>query len=179
MNRLKEKYVKKVIPAMKEKFGYANDLSVPKLVKASINVGVGKGKDAKFLEVVKSSIARITGQRPVETKAKKSISNFKIREGMVVGVKVTVRGEKMYDFIDKIISIVLPRVRDFHGLNPFSVDKGGNLTIGFEEHLIFPEIKPEEIETQHGLEVTLTTNAKSSEEGLQLFTLMGFPFKKD
>lgn len=177
MNRLLEKYKKEVIPFLKQKFGYKNDLAVPKLEKVVINVGLNKNQDEKFREVAISTLKRITGQQPVETLAKKSISAFKIRKGMVVGVMVTLRGKRMYDFIDKLISITLPRVRDFHGLTPDSLDQGGNLTIGFKEHISFPEIRTDEVEKIHGLEICLVSTAKTKEEGLELLRGLGFPFK--
>lgn len=173
-----ERYKKEVIPEMKKIFGYKNDLAVPRLVKAVINVGVGRAlKDDKFLDHATDTLVRITGQKPVMTKAKKSISAFKIRAGMVVGLKVNLRGRQMYNFIDKLINITLPRVRDFRGLEARSVDNRGNLTIGFPEHLVFPEIKSDEVERLHGLEVVIDTNAKSHQEGLILFKLLGFPIK--
>lgn len=177
---LKEKYQKEIIPKLKEKFGYKNSLAVPRLEKVVLNVGLGEGlKDKKIIDIVENSLTHITGQKPVKTKAKKSISSFKIREGMVIGMKVTLRKTRMYDFIDKLVNVSLARVRDFRGLSSDAVDKQGNLTIGFKEHIVFPEIRPEEIEKVHGLEVTITTRAKDKEEGLELLTLLGFPFKKD
>jgi large subunit ribosomal protein L5 len=179
MNRLKQKYLKEVIPALKEKFGYANSLAVPKLTKVTLNVGISASKrDDKYQTLIERTLVRISGQKPVLTKAKKAISAFKIREGQVVGAKVTLRRERLYDFVDKLIGVALPRVRDFRGLNPKSVDRTGNLTIGFKEHLVFGEINTDEVESIHGLEVVLTTNAKSREEGLELFKLMGFPFQR-
>ncbi|MFZ5365071.1 MAG: 50S ribosomal protein L5 [Patescibacteria group bacterium] len=179
MKRLFEQYKEKVIPALKEKFGYKNEMQVPKLAKVSINVGIGRGlKDNDYLESVKKSLQRITGQQPVETKAKTSISNFKIREGMVVGVRVTLRGWRMYDFIEKLVNITLPRVRDFRGLDPDNFDGHGNYSIGFKEHIAFPEIRSDELENIHGLEVNITTTADTDEEGYELLKLMGFPFKE-
>lgn len=178
--RLKEKYKKEVVPAMVERFKYSNALAVPKLEKVSINSGTGKAlKDEKFLEAVEATLIRISGQHPVKTKARKSIAAFKIREGMTVGVRLTLRGARMYDFVEKLINVSLPRVRDFQGLDPKSVDGHGNISIGFKEHVVFPEIKSDEVERSIGLEVTVTTNAKTREEGFELLTLLGFPFKKD
>ncbi len=175
---LQEKYITKVIPALKEKFGYKNDLAAPKLLKVIINTGIGQGlKDPKFKETAKQTLARITGQKPVERKAKKAISGFKIRQNQIIGLVVTLRRERMYDFVDKLINIALPRTRDFRGLDPKSLDGKGNLTIGFREHLAFPEIKADEVEKLHGLEVTIVTTAKNDEEGLELLKLLGFPFK--
>lgn len=177
---LQERYKKEILKKLKEKFGYKNDLEAPKLVKAVVNVGVGRqAKDTAFIDNVKSSLERITGQRPVLTRAKKAISSFKTKKGMVVGVVVTLRGKRMYDFIERLIKITFPRVRDFRGINEKQVDSNGNLTIGFREHLAFPEIKADEVERIHGLEVSVATNAKTREEGLELFRLLGFPFKKE
>ncbi|OGY45552.1 MAG: 50S ribosomal protein L5 [Candidatus Buchananbacteria bacterium RIFCSPHIGHO2_02_FULL_38_8] len=180
MNRLKEKYQKGVIPAMEKAFGYKNDLAVPKLEKVIVNVGTGPGlKDSKFNEVVANTLQRITGQRPVSTTAKKSISNFKIRKGLIVGMIATLRGKRMYDFVDKLINVTLPRVRDFRGLSVKMVDGQGNLNIGFKEHIAFPEIKADEVEKIHGLQVSVITSAKTKEEGLELLKLLGFPFYKE
>lgn len=180
MSRISEKYKKEVLPALKKEFGYKNDMAVPKIEKVVINVGTGHGlKDSKFNEAVEDTLRRITGQQPVKTIAKKSISNFKIREGLVVGMMTTLRGKKMDDFIDKLINITLPRVRDFRGLSPKSVDPKGNLNLGFKEHISFPEIKSDEIEKIHGLQVTFVTTAKNREEGLELLRLLGFPFTKE
>src|SRR3989344_6392501 len=178
MNRIKEKYQKTVQPSMKEKFGYKNNMAVPKIEKVIINVGTGPGlKDAKFNEVVEATLRRITGQKPVKTVAKKSISNFKIREGLVVGMMVTLRGSRMYDFLDKLINVTLPRVRDFRGLSPKSVDPRGNLNIGFREHIAFPEIKSDEVEKIHGLQVSIVTTAKNKQESLALLKLFCFSFR--
>lgn len=164
---------------MKEKFGYQNNLAVPKLTKVSVNVGINaRNTDSAYQDSVEKNITRITGQKPVRTKAKKAISSFKVREGMVVGVKVTLRGQRMYDFLDKLVNISLPRVRDFRGLNSKIVNDHGKLTIGFKEYNVFPEIKMDEIEKSHGLEVTIDNTANTREEGLELFQLLGFPFQK-
>src|SRR3989338_6954451 len=179
MMNLKEKYQKVVTPALEEKFGYKNNLAVPRIDKVVVNVGTGQGlKDAKFNEVVAATLERITGQRPIRVAAKKSISNFKIRAGLVVGMMVTLRGKRMYDFVDKLINITLPRVRDFRCLETRSVDPQGNLNLGFKEHIAFPEIKSDEVEKIHGLEISIVTTAKSREEGLELLTLLGLPFRK-
>ncbi|NUM25023.1 MAG: 50S ribosomal protein L5 [Candidatus Buchananbacteria bacterium] len=179
-NSLKEQYTKKIAPTLKEKFGYKNNLSVPKIEKVVLNVGTGQGlKDPKYNEAVEDTLLRITGQKPVKTISKKAISNFKIREGLVVGMSVTLRGERMYDFLTKLINITLPRVRDFRGLDLKSVDTRGNLNLGFREHISFPEIKSDEIERIHGLQITAVTNAKTHEEGLELFKLLGFPFRNE
>jgi len=180
MTRIKEKYNKVVAPALKEKFGYKNNLAIPKIEKVVVNIGTGQGlKDAKFNEVAEATLQRITGQQPVKAAAKKSISNFKIREGLVVGMMVTLRGKRMEDFIDKLINVTLPRVRDFQGLSVKSVDPQGNLNIGFSEHIAFPEIKSDEVEKIHGLQISVVTSAKTKDEGLELLRLLGFPFKKD
>ncbi|MFH1610824.1 MAG: 50S ribosomal protein L5 [Patescibacteria group bacterium] len=179
MNNFKEKIQKEVIPAMQEKFGYKNKLAVPKIEKVTLNVGISANKkDDKFLELVENTLTRITGQKPVFTKARMSVSSFKIREGNVVGAKVTLRKQRMNDFVEKLINITLPRVRDFRGLFLKSIDRSGNLTIGFKENLAFAEINPDEVEKVHGLEIVITTSAKNKEEGTELLKLLGFPFKK-
>lgn len=179
MNDLALYYTKEIVPKMKKQFGYANILQVPRITKITVNVGVSKGlKDAQFIGTVEENLARITGQRPVKTKAKKSIATFKIREGMVVGVKVTLRKKRMYDFLNKLLTFVFPRTRDFRGVSESIIDKQGNCNVGFKENIAFPEIKSDELERIHGLEVTLSTNASSREEGLALFRYFGFPFKE-
>ncbi|MBI4837497.1 MAG: 50S ribosomal protein L5 [Candidatus Portnoybacteria bacterium] len=176
---LQEKYQKQVIPAMKKNFGCKNDLAAPKIVKVVINVGIGKFRENdKAVEDIQRSLASITGQQPVFTLAKQSIANFKTRKGMKVGMKVTLRGKRMYDFLERLIGFALPRSRDFRGLNAKIIDLKGNLAIGVKEHIIFPEISHEEVKTIFGLEVCIATNAKNREEGLELFRLMGFPIKR-
>jgi large subunit ribosomal protein L5 len=180
MNRLKEKYNKEIISILEEKFGLKNRMAVPKIDKVTINVGISANKkDEKYLEMVKNTLTRISGQKPVMTKAKNAISAFKIREGNVVGSKVTLRGDRMYDFVDKLINVAFPRVRDFRGVKTSVVDKLGNLSVGFKENLIFGEINSDEVDAVHGLEVTITTTAKTKEEGIELFKAMNFPFIKD
>ena len=177
---MEEKYKKEVIPAMKQKFGYKNDMAVPRIEKVVINVGIGSiiaGKDEKAQESVTKDIILITGQKPLVTLAKKAISAFKVREGMPVGLKATLRGKRMYDFLSRLVNIVLPRTRDFRGLNSKSIDEDGNLTIGIKEHLIFPEISQEDIRRIFGLEITVVTHTKSREKALELYKLMGFPIK--
>lgn len=165
---------------MEKRFGYKNVMAVPRLTKVVLNSGVGKSlKDDKFIEAVVNTLTRISGQKPMLARAKKSISAFKIRQGMTVGVTVTLRGNRMYEFVDKLVNVALARVRDFQGIKPEGIDSHGSMTIGFKEHIVFPEIRSDEVERIHGLEVCLTTNAKSKEEGLELFTLLGFPFKKN
>ena len=165
---------------MQERFKYANALAVPRMSKVTINVGTGKAlQDDKLLDFIVGTLTRISGQKTVFTKARKSIATFKIRAGMTVGVRVTLRGDRMYDFIEKLINVTLPRVRDFQGLDKKSVDGNGNLSLGFKEHIAFPEIRSDEIERIHGLEVTVTTTAKTHDEGVELLMILGFPFKKD
>ena len=176
---LYNKYKKEAVPALKEKFGYKNVMAVPRLTKVIINVGINaRHNDSSLLENVEKNLTRIAGQNPVRTKAKKAISAFKIREGMVVGVKVTLRGQRMYDFLDKLINAALPRVRDFRGINPKNISNTGKLSLGFKEYNVFPEIKMDEIEKMHGLEVVIDNTASTKEEGLALFTQLGFPFQK-
>jgi len=175
---LQEHYQKAVIPALQEQFGYRNILATPKVVKIVANVGISSGtKDPKVLETAKETLRLITGQQPVERKAKKSISNFKIRQGQTVGLMVTLRGKRMYNFLEKMINFTFPRVRDFRGLTASSFDARGNFTIGLKEAVAFPEVKAGELERQHGLEVTIVTTAKKKEEGVRLLTLMGMPFR--
>lgn len=179
MNRIQEKYNKEVIKKMKEKFGWRNDLAVPRIKKATLNVGIGRFKqDQKIVEEIEKTLAAISGQKPVYTQAKKAIASFKTRVGLPIGLKVTLRGHRMYDFIDRLISLALPRTRDFRGLEIKSVDKNGNLNIGIKEQIVFPEVSHENVKTIFGLEIALTLNAKSKEEGLELFRLLGFPIKK-
>lgn len=174
---LRERYKKEVIPAMVARFGYKNPMAVPKLLKVTVNIGLGSGlKDPKFLDTAELTMRRITGQHPYRSEAKKSISNFKIRKGMVVGMAVTLRGARMYDFVEKLVRVTFPRVRDFRGLSPNSFDALGNYTIGFRENIAFPEISPDEIERLHGLEVTVVTSAHNREEGFELLKNLGFPF---
>ncbi|MGC9049193.1 MAG: 50S ribosomal protein L5 [Patescibacteria group bacterium] len=178
---LRQKYQKEVIPLMKEKFGYKNNLAVPKIEKVVVNVGLSRAiteKDPKYIDSVKESLKKITGQKPIETLSRQSISGFKIRKGMVVGLMVTLRGNRLYDFLDKLINAALPRTRDFRGLSLNSVDKSGNLSIGVREHLIFPEIRAEDVQKTHGLEIIITTTAKNREKGLELLKLLGFPFRE-
>ena len=175
--RLLMKYRKEVIPAMREKFGYKNIMQVPKVEKVVLNVGIGKYlKDEKMLEKMEKDLATLTGQKPVPTIAKKSIASFKIREGMKIGYKVTLRKSKMYDFIDRLISIAFPRTRDFRGLDPKSFEKGV-LNIGIPEHSIFPEVNFEALKDIFGLEVSIVTSAKNKEEARELLKLMGFPIR--
>lgn len=173
---LKELYKKEVAGKLMKEFGYKNVNAVPKITKVVVNVGFGKSlKEPKVAEAVEATLKRITGQKPLLTKAKKSISNFKLRSGQVIGAKVTLRGKRMYDFLEKMVKVALPRVRDFRGLQPKGFDEKGNLTVGFKEHLAFPEIRPDEVERIHGLEITIVTTAHNKEESKKMFTYLGFP----
>ncbi len=178
--RLLEKYRKEVIPAMREKFGYESVMAVPKIEKVVVNAGFGRkavAKETAAIEKIEKDLAKLTGQKPAVRKAKKSISGFKVRQGMAIGAMVTLRGKRMYDFIDRLVSIALPRSRDFHGLDPKSFDKEGSLSVGIKEHSIFPEIAYESLKDIFGLEISVVTTAKSKEEGAELLKLMGFPIR--
>jgi large subunit ribosomal protein L5 len=178
-SRLKEKYTSEVMKALTEKFGYANIMDVPKLEKVVINMGIGDAREnPKGLEKAVEELTLITGQKPVTTKAKKSVANFKLREGMPIGVKVTLRGEKMFHFMDKFMNISLPRVRDFEGVNPNSFDGRGNYAVGIKEQLIFPEIEYDQVEKVMGMDIIVVTTAKTDEESRELLKLMGMPFRK-
>ncbi|HPT08520.1 MAG TPA: 50S ribosomal protein L5 [bacterium] len=177
---LKEKYNKEIVPQLKEKFSYSNKLLVPKIQKVVINVGFGRHlKDKDYIANIEKTLIAISGQKPVYTKAKKSISSFKIREGMVIGIMLTLRGQRMYDFLDKLINVSFPRVRDFRGISEKSIDRQGNLSVGFKENTAFPEVKVDDINNIHGLEIIIHSSARNKEEGLELFRLAGFPFKKE
>ena len=178
MLRLKKKYKKQAIPAMKEKFGYKNDLAVPGIVKVVVNTGFNPGKkDSKAQEEIAQDLALITGQKPAPRQAKKAVSAFNTRKGMTVGMAATLRGKRMYDFLDRLINIVLPRSRDFRGLLEKNIDQGGNLNIGIKEQIVFPEISAESARNFFGLEITVVTSAKTRGEGVELFKLLGFPIK--
>ncbi len=173
-------YKENVVSALKEEFGYKNVMQVPRIEKVTINVGYGRHvKDKSYIDTVDKTLTAITGQKPVHNKAKKSISNFKIREGMPIGASVTLRGAAMYDFLYKFVSLTLPRVRDFRGLKPTCFDGEGNCTIGIREHIAFPEVGMDSVDKIHGLEIVLTTTAKKNEEGLSLLKKLGFPFKEE
>lgn len=177
-NRLKEKYVKVVVPALVKEYGYKNINEVPKLEKIVLNMGLGDVKDnSKSFNLAVEELATISGQKPVVTKAKKSVANFKVREGMKIGAKVTLRGTRMFEFMDKFISIALPRVRDFRGVSPTSFDGRGNYSYGVREQLIFPEIVYDKIEKIRGFDITFVTTAKTDDEARSLLKLMGMPFK--
>jgi large subunit ribosomal protein L5 len=178
--RLKADYDKRIVPAMIEKFGYKNKLEVPKLEKIVINMGVGEAtQDKKRVETAAAEMERIAGQKPVITKAKKSIAQFKLREGMPIGCKVTLRRDRMYEFLDRLVTIALPRVRDFRGLNPRSFDGRGNYAMGLKEQIIFPEINYDQIDTVRGMDVIVTTTAKTDEEARELLRLFNFPFPQE
>ena len=178
-SRLKTTYVNEVAPQLMKKFGYKSVMQIPKLDKVVINVTTGEAKDnSKVLDAIVSDIRKITGQQPVLCKAKKSVANFKLREGMVLGAKVTLRGDKMYEFIDRLFNVALPRVRDFRGINPNAFDGRGNYTVGIKEQLIFPEIEYDKIDKVRGMDICFVTTANTDEEARELLTLMGAPFER-
>ncbi|MBP2645219.1 MAG: rplE [Firmicutes bacterium] len=177
MARLKDKFLNEVAPAMMEKFGYKNVMQIPKVEKVVINMGVGEAVgNPKVLDAAVNDLTMIAGQRPVVTRAKKSIASFKIREGMPIGTKVTLRGERMYQFLDKLLNVSLPRVRDFRGVNPQAFDGRGNYTLGIKEQLIFPEIEYDKVDKIRGMDIVIVTTANSDEEARELLKLMGMPF---
>ena len=179
MARLRDYYVSTVAPALMSKFGYKNVMQIPRLDKVVINVGAGEAKEnAKAIDAIMGDLSLITGQRPVVCRAKKSVANFKLREGMPIGVKVTLRGEKMWDFVDKLFNIAFPRVRDFRGINPNSFDGKGNYSTGIKEQLIFPEIEYDKIDKVRGMDINFITTAATDEEAKELLTLLGAPFAK-
>ena len=179
MPRLKDLYKNEAMQALQAKFGYKNVMQIPKLEKVVINMGVGEAKDnAKALDSAVEELIVITGQAPVVTIAKKSVANFKVREGMKIGAKVTLRGDRMYEFVDKLISIAMPRVRDFRGLSPKSFDGRGNFAMGFKEQLVFPEIEYDKIDAIRGMDICIVTTANTDEEARELLTLLGMPFAK-
>ncbi len=179
MARLKETYKAEVAPALMKKFSYKSVMEIPKFDKIVINVGAGEAKDnAKIIDNISGDIAKITGQKPLVCKARKSVANFKIREGMPIGVKVTLRGEKMWEFMDRLFNVALPRVRDFRGINPNSFDGRGNYNMGIKEQLIFPEIEYDKIDKVRGMDICFVTTANTDEEARELLTLMGAPFEK-
>ena len=177
MARLKDKYLNEVVPALQEQFKYTNVMAIPKLDKVIINIGLGEAvANPKALDAALNDLTLITGQKPVVTRAKKSIAGFKLREGMPVGVKVTLRGDRMYEFVDRLVSVALPRVRDFRGVSPKSFDGRGNYSLGLKEQLIFPEIEYDKIDKLRGMEIIFATTAKTDEEGRALLKLLGMPF---
>ena len=179
MARLKETYKSEVAPALMKKFNYKSVMQIPKLDKVVINVGCGEARDnAKIIDAITNDLSQITGQRPVVCRARKSVANFKLREGMPIGAKVTLRGEKMYEFVDRLFNTALPRVRDFRGINPNSFDGRGNYSMGVKEQLIFPEIEYDKIDKVRGMDIIFVTTANTDEEARELLSLMGAPFAK-
>ena len=179
MSRLKDLYSNEIKDAMVKKFGYKNVMQIPKLDKIVINMGVGEAKEnAKVLDTAIKDLETITGQKAVVTRAKKSVANFKLREGMPIGCKVTLRGEKMYEFTDRLVNLALPRVRDFRGVNPDAFDGRGNYALGIKEQLIFPEIEYDKVDKVRGMDIIFVTTAETDEESRELLTLFGMPFKK-
>ena len=177
--RIKEMYLKEVAPALMTKFGYKSVMQIPKLEKIVINVGAGDAKDnSKVIDSIMTDLQTISGQKPVPTYAKKSVANFKLREGMKIGAKVTLRGERMYEFVDRLFNIALPRVRDFKGINPDGFDGRGNYSLGLKEQLIFPEIVYDQVEKIRGMDIAFVTTAQTDEEARELLTLMGAPFAR-
>jgi large subunit ribosomal protein L5 len=180
MSRLKDKYRKEVISALMERYGYKNVMEVPRLIKVVLNIGLGEAiQNAKALESAEADLSAISGQHPVITRARRSIANFKLRAGMPIGMKVTLRGERMYEFIDKLVNAVLPRMREFSGVPPNAFDGRGNYTLGLKEQIVFPEIDYDKIEKLRGMEIAVATTAKTDEEGRHLLELLGMPFAKD
>jgi len=178
MARLQDQYKAEIVPRLKEKFGYRNVMQVPRLSKVVVNMGLGDAiENVKVLETASAEIGVITGQKPVVTKARKSIANFKLREGVPIGVMVTLRRDRMYHFLDKLIAIALPRVRDFKGVSPRGFDGRGNYTLGIKEQIMFPEVNYDKIDKIRGMNITIVTTARTDEEGLELLRLMGIPFR--
>ena len=178
-SRLKEKYQKEVVPALQKEFDYYNPMQVPSVHKVVVNIGMGEAiQNAKAMDAAVSDLASITGQRPVITRAKRSVAAFKLREGMQIGCMVTLRGDRMYYFLDKLINVALPRLRDFQGVSPEAFDGRGNYTLGLREQLVFPEIDYDKVDKVRGMEVSIVTTARTDEEGRRLLRLMGMPFKK-
>lgn len=180
MSRISEKYKSEIAPALMQKFGYRSPMQIPKLDKVVVNVGVGEAKEnSKALDAAMNDVAQITGQKPTVTKAKKSVAAFKVRAGMNIGCKVTLRGEKMYEFVDRLFNVALPRVRDFRGINPNSFDGRGNYSLGLKEQLIFPEIDYDKVDKVRGMDVIFVTTAQTDEEGRELLKQMGAPFQQN
>ncbi len=180
MSALKEKYKAEVVPELMKSYGYKNVMQVPRLEKVVLNIGLGEAiQDAKALESAEKDLAAITGQHPITTRSKKSIAAFHLREGMTIGMKVTLRGERMYHFFDKLVNVALPRIREFHGVSRDAFDGRGNYTLGFKEQVAFPEIDYDKIEKVRGLEVSIGTTAKTDDEGRQLLELLGMPFVRE
>ena len=179
MSTLKQQYITTILPDLKVKLGRGNIFDVPKITKATLNVGLGATKDPKFIDVIIDTLRRISGQAPVKTLSRKSIAGFKVRENMVVGAMVTLRGERMWSMVEKLVHVAFPRVRDFRGISESAIDASGNFHYGFREHTAFPEVGTNEIESIHGLQISITSTARTHEEGLALFKALGFPFKTD
>jgi large subunit ribosomal protein L5 len=180
MNRLQERYNKEVAPALLKAFGYKNVMQIPRIQKIVVNIGLGEAMDnPKALEAAMGDLTTITGQKPIMTKARKSIANFKLREGRIIGTKVTLRGDKMWAFLDRLVNVALPRVRDFRGVSPEAFDGRGNYTLGLKDQLIFPEIEYDKIDKLRGMEVTVVTTAQSDDHARLLLQLLGMPFKKE
>ena len=177
--RLKEKYRAEIVPAMREQFGYTNVMQVPRVTKLTLNMGIGEGThDAKAMEEASLQLGQITGQKPQVRRARKSVANFKLRTGMPVGLRVTLRGDRMYEMLDRLVSVALPRIRDFRGIAPQSFDGHGNYNLGVKEQIIFPEIDYDKIDRLRGLDIAITTTAKTDDEGRALLKLMGMPFRE-
>lgn len=180
MSRLKEKYLKEVVPALMKKFGYRNPLQVPRVLKVTVNMGLGEAtQNPKLIDLAVSELAAITGQKPIVTRAKKSIAAFKVRKGNPIGVCVTLRGQRMYDFMDRLMNIALPRVRDFRGVSPKAFDGHGSYTLGLREQIIFPEVDYNKVEKFKGMNVTIVTSAKTDEEAYALLEALGMPFRRN
>ena len=180
MNRMKERYLKEIVPALVQSQGYTNVMQVPAVKKVVVNIGLGEAMDnPKALEAAVSDLVQITGQKPIVTKARKSIANFKLREGVIIGVKVTLRGERMWAFIDRLVNVALPRVRDFRGVSPDAFDGRGNYTLGLRDQLIFPEIEYDKIDKLRGMEITIVTTAKNDEHARAMLKFLGMPFRKE
>jgi large subunit ribosomal protein L5 len=180
MSRLKERYASEIVPALRERFGYDNIMQVPRVTKVTLNMGVGEAKtNAKLLDDAVEEMTQISGQHPVITKARKSIASFKLREGMAIGCKVTLRGERMYEMIDRLVSVALPRIRDFRGIAPDQFDGRGNFSMGIREQTIFPEIDYDSVTQMRGMNITITTTATTDEEGRALLTMLGMPLREE
>ena len=176
MAHIKDKYQKEVVPALKKTGKYKNVMQIPRLVKVVVNMSISASADRDTLKAVTEDLGRITGQQPLTTKARKSIANFKLREGMPIGAKVTLRGARMFEFLDRLINITLPRIRDFRGISPKAFDGRGNYTLGLKEQTIFPEIQPDQIKKSQGMDITIVTTAKTNDDALELLKLIGMPF---
>lgn len=180
MNRMQERYQKEAVPALKKDFNLRNIMEVPRIQKVVVNIGLGEAMDdSKALEAAVADLATVTGQKPIQTKARKSIANFKLREGRIIGSKVTLRGDRMWAFLDRLVNVALPRVRDFRGVSPNSFDGRGNYTLGLRDQLIFPEIEYDKIDKLRGMEITIVTTAKNDEHSRALLKFLGMPFRKE